>query len=465
MLPTHRQGARRARLPFHLFALLSALLLWASPLTAQASVDDFQEALDKALATIRELEARVAELESRDSTGDPLEDQLQRLLGDEEDLPPQRTVFPNALNPRIGVFMDATIRTGKFIDELDGDSGDRFSLRETEIDISLPVSPFAEGVLIPVFEDEGSGDFHTAIEEGYLNVAVGGLLDIESSTQTKIGRFRVPFGRDNKLHTHDLMQTDRSYAVTQQLGGEGLIGDGLEFTFPLTDSVGEDGLGSATTLQVGVVNGEMFTGEESILGELADDAGLSLESDAPVIVARASHFMELTERSDFEVGVSALDGLAGNAVSTDAGNDVKPAMYAVDFTYRNRDDETGVGSWLLSGEFVQTEFDFGNEVSPDFPDGDETTRGYSVTGQRQVTPSTYVGMRYGITDMLGSEDRVQDFSPYISWYADEFLRLRLQGEHVDLRRDGAGNRSANRVFLQATWNFGAHKAHPYWVNR
>jgi hypothetical protein len=445
-------------------ALLMAPALSAQEDDPDDTLEQFKQALADALATIHDLEARVSELETRDSGDDPLEDQLQRLLGDEEDLPPQRTVFPSSLNPRIGVSMDSVISAGQFEDEL-GEDGDRFSLRETEIDISLPVAPFADGVLIPVFEDSGNGEFESTIEEGYVNVSVGRLLDTETAMQARIGRFRLPFGHDNQLHTHDLIQTDRTFAVTQQLGDEGLIGDGLEFTFPLGHRENEDGLGRTTTLKVGVVNGEVFTGDESLLNELADDAGLSLDSDAPLIVARASHFVELDERSDLEVGASFLEGLASDAVTTDAGTNVEPTMYALDVTFRTRDDESGVGSWLVAGEVIQTEFDYNGTSAAGFPTGHDTTRGYALTAQRQLTPDTYVGMRYGRTDRLGSDDEVQDFSPYISWYADEFFRLRVQGEHVDILRDGASDSSANRVFLQATWNFGAHKPHPYWSNR
>ena len=60
------------------------------------------------------------------------------------------------------------------------------------------------------------------------------------------------------------------------------------------------------------------------------------------LAARWSHV------SDLEVGVSALRGLASDAIETDAGTEIKPRMFGVDATLRLRDDETNVGSWLLS---------------------------------------------------------------------------------------------------------------------
>ena len=59
---------------------------------------------------------------------------------------------------------------------------------------------------------------------------------------------------------------------------------------------------------------------------------------------------------------------------------------------------------------------------------------------------------------------VKDVTPYVTWYADEFFRLRLQAERLWI--DGAGGSdTVNRALFEATWNFGAHMPHPYWTNR
>jgi len=421
---------------------------------------DLREALRQALATIANLEKRVSQLETVKGSEDPMEAQLRRLMTPVEAAPAQRTVFPSSNNPRIGVYMNAVIESGNVEEKL-GENGDRFSLSETEIDFRMPIAPFAEGVLVTAIEDEGNNEFHTTIEEGYANVSLGGLFDFESATLAKIGRFRIPFGRDNQLHTHDLMQVDRPFVITQLLGGEGLIGDGIEFTTPLAHSESKDGYGRTTTLKAALVNGEVFTGEESLLGELADDAGLSLDSDAPVLVARATHYMELSELSNIEVGVSVLDNVGSNAVKVESGSKIDTRMYGVDVLWRNHDDETGVGSWLLQGEAVQSDFDYGKPSGGGFPTGSQTRRGVSVTAQRQLNPDMYAGLRVGKTDQLGTDLKVRNITPYISWYPDEFFRIRLQGEHLDV--DPGSN--ASRVFLQFSWNFGAHQPHPYWTNR
>lgn len=442
--------------------VLSVTLLFtiAQPLSAQLTDDEVRQALAQALQTIADLEQRVLQLEAANPAEDPLEAQLKRLMIPENPAPPARTVFPSSLNPRIGIYMDAVAESGSREEGL-GENKDRFSLRETEIDFRLPVSPFAEGVLITAFEDEGNGDFHTTIEEGYADISIGALFDIETAITSKIGRFRVPFGRNNKLHTHDLMQVNRPYVISQQLGEEGLIGDGVEATFPLLHSESDEGFGRTTTLHVAVVNGEMFTGEESLLNEVAGDAGVELESDSAVLVARASHFVELDELSDIEVGASWLTNIGGDAVSTDMDTDIDPRMYGIDVTWRNRDEENGVGSWLLQGEAIQSDFRYGKKVTPGFPSGTKTQRGVAITAQRQMTQAIYAGMRVGKTDRLGTGIDVNDYTPYITWYADEFFRIRLEGQHLQV----SPGDDSNRVLLQFTWNFGAHSPHPYWANR
>lgn len=469
-LPLDRPRSAPYRHPALSFVLACLLLPAAaaqdSPPPAAAQTDDLARRLTEALEQIEQLERRLAQLESERAEAraeDDLEARLRDLIEPQPPGAPMRTVFPSAYNPRIGVFMDAVIEAGDAQEDLDDDDSDRFSLRETEIDFRLPVAPFAEGVLIVTFEDVGGGEFETHLEEGYADLALGELLGADIATRAKLGRFRLPFGHDNKLHTHDLLQVDRPFAVMRLLGEEGLIGDGVEFTQQLFHSGAEQGTGQTTSLQLAIVNGELSTGEESLIGELADEAGLELDSDAPVAVARLSHYMELSPLSDLELGVSGLRNLAGDAVTTDAGTEIEQEYYGLDATWRHRDDETGVGGWLFNGEYIVANVDWGGAAAPDFPSGETTRRGWWLTGQRQMSPTTFVGLRYGKTDDLASDDVWRDLSPYVTWYPDEFFRIRLQGQHLHL--SGADDEDVQRLFLQFTWNFGAHLSHPYWVNR
>lgn len=463
----HPRGRRRPRagLP----VLLGLVTLLCAPSTrAQDGREELESQLAEALRMIEALERRIAALEAGGSAdelteAELLERRLLSLIPEEPrgDTGP-RTIFPAASNPRIGVFMDVLVEGGNGEEER-GD-GDRVSLRETEIDFRVPISPFAEGVLVSVLEDAGNNEFEALVEEGYADINYAGLFDTDTALRSRLGRFRVPFGKDNRLHLHDLPQFDRNLATQYQLGGEGLIGDGIEFSMPLVHEDGEDGLGATTSAAVAVVNGEMFTGEEGILGEMAEDSGLEIDSDAPVVVGRFSHYRELDRRSDLEVGASFIEELGSGAITTDGGQEVSPSAYGVDVTWRQRGDETLVGSWLVQGEWVQTDFDATGPVAGGFPNMDETNNGYAFTAQRQMSMNTYLGVRFDQTDMLGSDGEVSGVTPYYSWYPTEFFRVRPSIQYLSMEDGVSANDHVTRFLLQFTWNFGAHMPHPYWTN-
>jgi hypothetical protein len=316
------------------------------------------------------------------------------------------------------------------------------------------------------FEDEGNGDFASSIEEGYASIGLGGLLDTDWRTTMKLGRFRPQFGRNNQLHTHDWLQVNQPLPVQNLLGEEGIIGDGFNFEIPLAHSGEAQGEGRTTTLNVALVNGEILTGSEGLYGELADDAGIGLGSDSAIAVARLSHFIELGALSDIELGLSHLRNIGGDAVTTDSGTSIEPSYLDADVTWRSRDDETGIGSWLLQGEMIRTDVDWGDSGAAGFPTGSQQRDGWWVTAQRQVSPTVYLGLLYARSDTLGSEDEDEAVSPYLSWYADEFFRIRWQLDRQSRNvADGDDVHGAYRALMQVTWNFGAHQPHPYWVNR
>jgi hypothetical protein len=440
------------------------LLLSAAPLMAQDTVEELKAALERERAAREELERRLAAIESRlgsSGIGD-LELQLQGLVAPEA-LRPAAARAPTSkafYNPTIGVFMDSVIDAGNFDDRL-GEDTDKFSLRETEVDIRLPLAPFATGVGIFTWENGGNNEFESAIEEGYADISLGGLFDTDWETTAKLGRFRPHFGRNNQLHTHDWLQVNQPLAVRNLLGPEGLVGEGVMFQQPLLHSGETAGEGRTTNLSLALVNGELFTGEETGAGSIAEDAGDPLASDGTMAVTRLSEFVELGRLSDVEVGVSNITRLSSDALVTESGSNVDPSYWDADVTWRSRDDETGVGSWLVQLEMIRARLD--DHGAGLFMSGNRD--GWWLTTQRQLSPTTYVGLLYGKSDMLDSDARDTSISPYVSWYADEFFRIRTQFEH--LIRDGSTDdfSDANRLLLQFTWNFGAHQPHPYWVNK
>jgi hypothetical protein len=464
-------GAGRRRAVPPLRALLLAILL--TPLVAaqqsQAEKDATIDRLLKELAAERAareaLEARVAALEgTHPAPVDDLEEQLKGLVapGDLSSAPARPPSSPAFYNPAIGVFMDAVGEGGNFDQRL-GEDSDKFSLREAEIDMRLPLSPFAEGVGIFAFENQGNGEFDATIEEGYANLDLGTLFDWNVDTTAKLGRFRPIFGRNNALHAHDWLQVEQPVAVRNLIGDEGVIGEGVMLHQPLAAWQGAEGRGRTLNVDLSLVNGELLTSDDSALDEAAGAAGLSLESDDPMYVARLSQFSELGGLSDIELGVSAMGPLGSDAQLTDTGERVKSSYLDADLTWRSRTDEHGVGSWLLQAEALRAQVD--DHDAGMVADGSDS--GWWLTAQHQISPSVYIGLLYGMSDVLENEAEDTSLSPYLTWYADEFFRIRAEYEH--LTRDGHGSTEdvsdANRFQLQFTWNFGVHAPHPYWVNR
>jgi len=432
--------------------------------TQDQSLEELRQQLAAERAAREALERRLSELEQRlaPSDVDEMERRLALLVepGGLEQSGARPPSSPAFYNPAIGVFMDGVADIGNYDRRL-GQDTDKFSLVETEIDMRLPIAPFAAGVGVFTWENLGNNEFESVIEEGYADIALGALFDTGWETTAKLGRFRPMFGRNNQLHRHDWMQVNQPIAVENLLGAEGVIGEGAMFNTPLFHSGDEPGEGQTTTLNVALVNGELFTGEENAPGSIAEDAGNPLSSDGAMAVSRLSHYMELGTLSDLEFGVSNMTRLDDDALVADTGQEVKPSYWDADVTWRSRDDETGVGSWLVQAEAIRAKLD--DDGAGLYSSGHRD--GWWTTVQRQLTTTVYLGLLYSQSELLDSDADQSAVSPYLSWYADEFFRIRTQLDFLEQSDSADDFSDAHRLLLQFTWNFGAHQPHPYWVNR
>src|SRR5205085_78631 len=108
-----------------------------------------------------------------------------------------RMVVAGDLVGRLAAGHDKTLVEGKAVD-------DRISFREAEIDTRADIDPYAKGVVIFAFGESDPGHFEVDLEEAYFT-----LESLPYNLKLQAGRYRVPFGRMNALHTHDLPQTTR----------------------------------------------------------------------------------------------------------------------------------------------------------------------------------------------------------------------------------------------------------------
>jgi hypothetical protein len=347
----------------------------------------------------------------------------------------------NLLNPQITAFLDIG---GSLSTDDDNKARNRFTLREAELDVRAAISPRADGVLVIAMGEEIEDpfgdvdiDFEFAVEEGYLDVHT-----LPWDLALRAGKFRSAFGRNNLLHTHDLPQVTRPLAVQAFLGPEGLatVGASLNWLVP-------NPWDQYLELTAQVVNADGGS-ESPILG------GPSAAN--PAVLSHLKLFRDIGETGSLELGTSFL-------YSRDSGGRDDGYTLGADVTYMWRDpDAPDFRSLLLQGELFWSNGDFEDGR------GGDNWGGYAF-GQYQFAQNGYAGIRFDYTDVpdveaRGSGDFDWGVSPYLSWYMNEALRLRLEYQHLE--RDVLGDRhSEDALLLGVTFFIGAHPAHPYWVNR
>jgi hypothetical protein len=343
----------------------------------------------------------------------------------------------NLLNPAITAFVD----TGGSVSTMgDNPAHDRFNLREVELDFRAAVSPRADGALVlavgeEIDREEGELHHHFEIEEAFLHYHT-----LTEDLGLKLGKFRNAFGRNNLLHTHDLPQISRPLAVQAFLGHHGLatLGASLSWIVPnpwdryvelTTDLVNADG------------------GEESpILGGFG--------ADNPAVLGHLKLFEDIGETGSLELGASYMWG------RTVAGSGSTGLLLGLDATYFWRDPEhPDSRSLLAQGELFWSDTDISREVNH------RRMGGYAFL-QYQPAQYWYTGLRFDYTEF---PDRAEDdydwgISPYVSWYLNEALRLRLEYQHHSVEFGGVRENEA-ALMLGVTFFIGAHPPHPYWVNR
>lgn len=337
------------------------------------------------------------------------------------------STIPSALNPRITLFGDVLFTgvRGTLRNEDGADVGDRFSARETELDLRADVDPYAKGVVVLALGEEAPGEFHLELEEGYASFEA-----LPFHLRAKAGKFRTAFGRNNVLHTHDLPSSDRPLVVREMLGPEGDSQAGLSLEWLAAD------LHYPTlTATYQLVNGE----NDAVL---AGPGG-----DHLAHVGRVSAFFDLPPASWLELGGSVMVGRAGGAGET--------VLAGMDVTWRWRPAERSQErSLLLQGEAFVLRRDLGSERVHSF--------GAYALAQAQPARRWYVGARGDWTGFAADDDgEAWSWSAWVSHYTTEFLRLRVGVEQLDDPRQDA----EWLFFVQGTFVIGAHPPHPYWVNR
>jgi hypothetical protein len=436
---------------------VTLIFLFASSSTSFAQAPTTAEV--NALKT--EIDALKADYEKRIQA---LETQLQEIQAQmlqiapetaEGAAPPPATVptTPGALNPAISVIGNFVGRAEdkKVFNEDRERIDNNFNLREAEIDMRVPVDPFADGVLIMSLESETPGKFSADIEEGYVNVKKLPFMQSPLGMKFQVGRFRPAFGKFNTLHTHDLPTTMRSLATQEFLGGEGFISQGLSTDFFVPTPWDEN---SSLNARIQVLGG-------------GDIAISPQSSNRLAYLGNLRWFKTFAGTNNLELAWSSYlhPGRRGETPMA--------RLHGIDFMYRWKPFRQGEWkSYLLGGEFMFSDRPHPGAAEPadvalNLTNPEETSRrpyGTSVFTQWQFDRRKYAGLRWDYTTTLVDPTKQRrSLTPYLSYYFSEFLRLRLNYE----RRwsDILAENKRDSVFVELNWIFGSHPPEPFWVNK
>jgi hypothetical protein len=287
------------------------------------------------------------------------------------------------------------------------------------------------------------------VEEVYIS-----WFGIIPSMSFTVGRFRQSFGVLNRWHEHDLDQTQYPMALTEVLGEEGLMGDGLMVKWLMPSLLAH--VNELTLEVVDGTNDVLFSGEQFTV---------------PSTLLHLKNYYDLTPNTYLELGLTGMFGFNNKrGVVSDDGTLIDEPWRK---TYVGGADLTVYWSPLAQARYRsavwRSEFFYVNKEMP--KDGARTWQvswgAYSYL-QYQLSARWFLGVRGDVVvPTLRAEDAMAwDVVPYLTLWQSEFVYLRLEYRHG--RRipyqDPIGalaRRTDNRVLLQIDFAAGPHKHEKY----
>jgi hypothetical protein len=413
------------RMPVFAASAVVTLLLFPVMCLAQSSeieslrsvVNGLQQQLQKALDRIDQLEK---EKSATSGKIDQLQSSTSTRVGEVEKSVQSLKAAPGALNPGIGMVLDANVSQRSKV-------GGNFNFRSAEIGLAASVDPFARMY----------GFINGSPEGVEVDEAAAITTSLPWNLTAKGGRFLADFGRLPKIHEHELPFVNEPLSVERMVGGE-TQADGVEmnYLFPTPFFL------RAT---LGGYN-KMGEGNERV------DNTKSRSWSRFTYLGRLSTYHDLTDNHSIEVGASMAytpsQRLTGDPVSGDR------MLNGIDLTYRYQP----LSSVVYQGVTVGSEF-FRNSERIAFDDASKRRQsygGYSYA-EMKLNKNWSTGFLFDYAPSIESPGKKTiGYSPYVTWNMSEFNRLRLQFTHADdrVREDKADG--GNQVFLQWTTVIGAH---------
>jgi hypothetical protein len=332
--------------------------------------------------------------------------------------------FASQFNPAIGFIVDDVFSYSEH------DRGNN-EFRSGELGISANVDPFARGYAII----NGTADGIEVEEAAIVTTTLPYNLTVKG------GRFFADFGRLSKFHDHDLPFVNRPMVLDEFVGGESQA-DGLEVSYLVP-------IDQYLTLTGGFYNK---------LGAENDrvDNTVSRDFSKFTYLGRAATFINLNDENSLDLG-----GSYAYTPKVEVDNDYERHLIGADLTYRY----TPLSQASYRGFVWGSEFLLNRERRPvgGFPDEpppeDEplvfkrrNALGLYSYAEARLTRRYYPGFLFEYVQALdGGEPSTRAYSPYLTIWASEFQRLRLQYTYLD-----APQNHDNEFFLQWTVVLGSH---------
>jgi hypothetical protein len=405
--------SRRPRFTVLLYALGVLLLFPGVAFSQNTELDALKEWAKKTEAELQKALQRIDQLEKERAANSARVGQVEKSVQAVQSA-------PSALNPAIGMVLDANVSHRS-------KTGGNFNFRSAEVGLSASVDPFARmyGFI------NGSSD---GVE---VDEAAAVTTSLPWNLTAKGGRFLADFGRFPKVHEHELPFVNEPLSVERMIGGE-TQADGVEVNY----------LFPTPFFLRATLGGYNKIGEEN---DRADNAK-SRSWSRFTYLGRLNTYFDLSDNHSIELGTSmAYTPSLRLAGDIDGGNRV---LNGIDVTYRFQPLDSAV----YQGFTVGSEF-FRNSERFEFnalAKRRQAYGGYSYA-ELKLNKNWSTGFLFDYAPSIASPGKKTiGYSPILTWNLSEFNRLRLQFTHADdrVREDKADG--GNQVFLQWTTVIGAH---------
>jgi hypothetical protein len=332
--------------------------------------------------------------------------------------------FPSQFNPAIGLAID-TVGSYTRQDQAN------FEFRSAELGLSANIDPFARGYAF--FNGTSDG---VEVEEAAIVTT-----SLPYNLTVKGGRFFADFGRLSKFHDHDLPFVNRPTPLDEYVDGESQA-DGVETSWlaPLAS-------------QYLVLTGGWYNkmgGENDRV-----DNTVPRNFSQFTYLGRANTYFSLGDAHGVDLGVS--DAYTPK-VDVDEGKSRN--LLDVDLTYRytplSQAGYRGLiwgNEFLLNSENRQQNTDE-TEADPEVPAVFSRVNAFGMYSylEARLSKTLFPGFMFEYTqDLNGIESAAEGYSPYLTIWASEFQRFRLQYTH--LSQPGGDD---DQFFLQWTAVLGSH---------